>query len=78
MVQYIGAGRNNRPERSRITLKIGNQHLDEDAGDLGPDTLYRLREKARPAIRDIITGNGGYHHVAQSHAMDSFRHPGPL
>src|SRR5208283_2209426 len=59
MVQYIGAGCNDSPERFRITLKIGNQHLDEDAGDLSSKTFYRLREEARPAVRDIVTGNGG-------------------
>ena len=67
VIDDIGSGGNYFFQRRCIALKIGNQYFDFAVRQGLPQPIDAISKNLRPAIRQIIAGNGSNDDVFQVH-----------
>ncbi len=75
MVEYIRAGLDDAFQGRPISLKIGDEHLDEGLRRNASNLLDRPGKSRCSTVRKVISGHRGDHRIPEAHFPDGSGNP---
>ena len=70
MGEHVRTRREDDPQGRLVPLAVGNEDLDGRARLALPDRGDRRHERPRPAVGQVVAGDGGHDRVGESHVRD--------
>ena len=75
VIEHVRLFRQYRLQRRPLTGEVRYQQLDRDSGIAGTDLVQAADEVAGTAVGQVVAGDRGDHHVADTQLADRFGHP---